>query len=331
MLRAPQVSAPTQNAGVEPDVLPEGDGDDDGDLAPGDTAEPDLDTFPTDQATGFEVGAPDDLREPPPGSEEDAAPVDESGGSHTAEPTGQAQAAVIDDEDADPPDGAESAAADYVETLRAPEEDTLPGDPMAGTLGAFGGAAPVEQLDGDEPASEDPESAETESDDITLETDLDSTEDPGPDESQSPAPTTGQEDPGDDPAEQPEQETTSGSTEGVAAEDAEGPEETPVPSSSEEEDLLQEPAYRLIDELEPRAPSSRVVEVSGSVAALLKELDEKLEALPSGIELIDMPVLERRRIADRREELLSDRQLLLEQKRRGAHRRRRSRVKRQST
>jgi hypothetical protein len=81
--------------------------------------------------------------------------------------------------------------------------------------------------------------------------------------------------------------------------------------------------YRLIEELEPRDGSSRSVEAAGSVAALLKELDEKLAALPTGIELFDLPVLERRRIADRRDELLNDRARLLEQKKRGAHRRRR--------
>ncbi len=88
------------------------------------------------------------------------------------------------------------------------------------------------------------------------------------------------------------------------------------------------PEYRLIEELEPRKRSSRTVEAAGSFAKLLKELDEQLDALPSGIGLIDLPILERRRVAQRREELLSDRARLLEQKKRGAHRRRkRSRTK----
>ncbi len=86
--------------------------------------------------------------------------------------------------------------------------------------------------------------------------------------------------------------------------------------------------YRLIEELEPRKSPARTIEAAGSFATLLKELDEQLAALPSGIELIDLPILERRRIADRRQELLSDRERLLEQKKRGAHRRRkRSRTK----
>jgi len=79
--------------------------------------------------------------------------------------------------------------------------------------------------------------------------------------------------------------------------------------------------YRLIEELEPRGSSPPAD--PGSIVALLKELDEQLAALPSGIELIDLPILERRRVADRREELLSDQARLLAQKKRGAHRRRR--------
>ena len=63
--------------------------------------------------------------------------------------------------------------------------------------------------------------------------------------------------------------------------------------------------------------------VGTSTAALIRELDEQLAALPSGIELIDLPILERRRIADRREDLLSDRRRLLENSLRGSHRRRR--------
>ncbi|MGZ8754477.1 MAG: hypothetical protein ACXW15_04750 [Acidimicrobiia bacterium] len=94
------------------------------------------------------------------------------------------------------------------------------------------------------------------------------------------------------------------------------------------EEIPMKPEYRLIEELEPRETSSRAINETGSIAALLKELDEKLAALPSGIELINLPILERRRIADRREELLSDRELLLEQRKRGTHRRRRPRTKR---
>ncbi|MGZ5383255.1 MAG: hypothetical protein ACXWH0_04600 [Acidimicrobiia bacterium] len=94
------------------------------------------------------------------------------------------------------------------------------------------------------------------------------------------------------------------------------------------EEIPMKPEYRLIEELEPRETSSRAINETGSIAALLKELDEKLAALPSGIELINLPILERRRIADRREELLSDRELLLDQRKRGAHRRRRPRTKR---
>jgi hypothetical protein len=58
---------------------------------------------------------------------------------------------------------------------------------------------------------------------------------------------------------------------------------------------------------------------------MLKDLNEQLAALPSGIELLDLPIVERRKVADRREDLLSDRARLLEQKKRGAHRRSRHR------
>lgn len=98
------------------------------------------------------------------------------------------------------------------------------------------------------------------------------------------------------------------------------------PDNGQESSNLK-PEYRLIEELEPRNRSLDPPP-AGSFTQLLKELDEQLAALPSGIELIDLPILERRRIADRREELLSDRELLLEEKKRGAHRRRkRSRTK----
>ena len=68
--------------------------------------------------------------------------------------------------------------------------------------------------------------------------------------------------------------------------------------------------------------------VGSSIAALVRDLDEQLAALPSGIELIDLPILERRRIADRREELLSDRRRLLEHSPQGSHRLRRRRRRR---
>jgi hypothetical protein len=88
------------------------------------------------------------------------------------------------------------------------------------------------------------------------------------------------------------------------------------------EEIPMKPEHRLIEELEPRTTSHIAITDTGSVAALLKGIEEELAALPSGIELIDLPILERRRIAGRREELLSDRELLLEQKGRGAQRRR---------
>ena len=84
----------------------------------------------------------------------------------------------------------------------------------------------------------------------------------------------------------------------------------------------QQAGYRLIEELEPPADPSPLPEATGSIGELLKELDEQLAGLPSGIELIDLPILERRQVARRREDLLSDRTRLLEQKKRGAHRRR---------
>jgi hypothetical protein len=121
-------------------------------------------------------------------------------------------------------------------------------------------------------------------------------------------------------------------TEDVAAEDTGGSEEEPLPFGAEDEEPPQAPAYRLIEDLEPKGSAPQLDELQGPIAALLKELDEQLAALPSGIALIDLPIVERRRIADRREELLSDRELLLEEKKRGAHRRgRRSRPKKQST
>jgi TATA-binding protein-associated factor Taf7 len=81
------------------------------------------------------------------------------------------------------------------------------------------------------------------------------------------------------------------------------------------------------DELKPD-DSGQIGQATDSIAALIRTLDEQLAALPSGIELIDLPILERRRIADRRDELLSDRERVLAQKKRGAHRyRRRSRAR----
>jgi len=88
------------------------------------------------------------------------------------------------------------------------------------------------------------------------------------------------------------------------------------------EEVLPREGFRLIAELDPRPVSSRFTEPTGSIAALLKELDQQLVALPSGLELIDLPLLERRRVADRRRELLQDRARLLELRKQGAHRRR---------
>lgn len=96
-------------------------------------------------------------------------------------------------------------------------------------------------------------------------------------------------------------------------------------SSDTPDTVLFEPAYRLIEDFDlPSSPSSPTGP-PGSVAAMLKDLNEQLAALPSGIELLDLPIVERRKVADRREDLLSDRARLLEQKKRGAHRRSRHR------
>jgi hypothetical protein len=98
-----------------------------------------------------------------------------------------------------------------------------------------------------------------------------------------------------------------------------------VESSDTPDTMLFKPAYRLIEDLESPSSPSRPTEPPGSVAAILKDLNEQLAALPSGIELLDLPIVERRKVADRREDLLSDRARLLEQKKRGAHRRSRHR------
>jgi len=81
-----------------------------------------------------------------------------------------------------------------------------------------------------------------------------------------------------------------------------------------------DPELRLIEELEPR-PASIVVTSGREITEMLKQLDEEIAALPSGVELIDLPILERRRVADRRQELMNDRAHLLAQRKRGAHRR----------
>jgi len=154
--------------------------------------------------------------------------------------------------------------------------------------------------------------------------------DPVPDDNEAPDETT--ETMADDSAEHPGGEPPTVTTKDVAAEDTGGSEEEPLPSRAEDGEPLQDPAYRLIEDLEPKGSAAQLDELQGPVGALLKELDEQLAALPSGIALIDLPIVERRRIADRREELLSDRELLLEEKKRGAHRRgRRFQPKKQST
>jgi hypothetical protein len=86
-----------------------------------------------------------------------------------------------------------------------------------------------------------------------------------------------------------------------------------------------EPSIRLIEDLEPRRVSTPMA--NGSLSQLLKDLDEQLEALPIGIELMELPLIERRRVADRREDLIRDRARLLEERKGGAHRRRRRRRK----
>jgi len=97
---------------------------------------------------------------------------------------------------------------------------------------------------------------------------------------------------------------------------------------TEEEDVdpdqtIPNPAFRLIEDLEPRKATVRATNQK-SVSDLLKELDEELAALPSGIQLMNLPLLERRRVADRREELTNDRARLLEQRKKGNHRRSRN-------
>jgi len=82
------------------------------------------------------------------------------------------------------------------------------------------------------------------------------------------------------------------------------------------------PELRLIEELEPRT-AAVPTDLDRAINERLRELDEEIAGLPSGVELIDLPILERRRVADRRQELMNDRASLLEQRKRGAHRRRR--------
>jgi hypothetical protein len=93
--------------------------------------------------------------------------------------------------------------------------------------------------------------------------------------------------------------------------------------TAQEREIL-DPELRLIDELEPR-PAATDPESGRELTERLKELDEEIAALPSGVELIDLPILERRRVADRRRELMDDRAHLLAQRKRGTHRRGRRR------
>lgn len=93
--------------------------------------------------------------------------------------------------------------------------------------------------------------------------------------------------------------------------------EEPNPDAAESNQEL-----RLIDELETRLAS---VETNKDrpVSDLLKELDAEIAALPSNVELIDLPTLERRRVANRRQALLNQRAALLQSRTSGAHRRKR--------
>ena len=110
---------------------------------------------------------------------------------------------------------------------------------------------------------------------------------------------------------------------------ADEPEPTGLQNPGTEEDLdpdqaVPNPAFRLIEDLEPRQTTVRASSLK-PVAELLKELDEELAALPKGIELMNLPLLERRRVADRREQLTKDRSRLLDQPQKGNHRRSRRR------
>lgn len=131
-------------------------------------------------------------------------------------------------------------------------------------------------------------------------------------------------DPAEHESEQPE--AADGTIE--LSREADQPEPTGLQNIDPEEDVdpdpqAHNPAFRLIEDLEPR--KTTVSPNPKSVPELLKDLDEELAALPSGIALINLPLLERRRVADRREELTEYRARLLEQRKRGNHRRSRNR------
>jgi hypothetical protein len=88
------------------------------------------------------------------------------------------------------------------------------------------------------------------------------------------------------------------------------------------------PELRLIDELEPHHPRA-APDSDRPVSELLGELDAEIAALPSSVEMMDLPTIERRRIADRRQELMNQRAQLLT-RRRGSHRKRPRRNSRSS-
>ena len=125
-------------------------------------------------------------------------------------------------------------------------------------------------------------------------------------------------------AEPPGTETTNGTQETASEDHVEQPgEESGGPKEAEDPLVAAKEAEDPPDDgLKPN-DSGQIGGMTDSIAAVIKDLDEQLAALPSGIELIDLPILERRRIADRRDELLNDRERLLEKRKRGAHRHRR--------
>ena len=129
-----------------------------------------------------------------------------------------------------------------------------------------------------------------------------------PDRVENPEPAPDEAEP---PGTEKNAETTHGSADDDPGTSAENPGDLPE---------VEDPQF---DEHGRNDAPEQIGRVETSTAALVRELDEQMAALPSGIELIDLPILERRRIADRREELLSDRRRLLEHSPRGTHRRRR--------